>query len=219
MTDLEIIVPVSLEEQYDAVLAQCLDGIAKNTAVVSFGVLMVVVSSTGQERKPPFLNDLPPGFRWSLVSYPTTDPMGSISITHSVLQAIAHSSAEYVAVLPPSHAIADPGWFGKMQTPFLRTPSCGLTISTDDQAYAGKGMDPFPWKARAGAPGDLVFAPRETLMAIARAAKLLHYSEALYLAANSLGFVTWAVPNVRIDIANAKASTDRPRSPNAYRPG
>jgi hypothetical protein len=181
MTDLEIIVPVRPEGEQEAALAACLDGIAKNTAVVTHVVHQVAFDK--------------------------------------VLQAIVDSTAEYVAVLPPSHAIADPGWFGKMQTPFLRTPSCGLTISADDPAYAGKGVDPFPWKARAGAPGDLVFAPRETIIAIARAAKLLHYSEALYLAANGLGFITWAVPNVRIDIAGAKAPSARTQSPNAHRPG
>jgi len=139
--------------------------------------------------------------------------------TSNLLQAILESTAEYVAIIPPSHAITDPSWFGKMQAPFLRTPSCGLAISADDPKLTGKGMEPFPWRARAGAPGDLVFAPRETLMAIARAAKLLHYSEALYLAANSLGLATWAIPNVRIDIAGAKASTTRTQSPNAHRPG
>jgi hypothetical protein len=218
MTDLEIIVPVSLEEQYDAALARCLDGIAKNTPVVSFRVLLLVVAHANPGRRPPPLENLPPDFPWTMTTY-HTDELGTISITGSVLRAIEDAAAQYIAVLPPSHAINDPGWFGKMQTPFLRTPNCGLAMSADDPNLAGKGMEPFPWKARAGAPGDLVFAPRETLIAIAGAAKLLHYSEALYLAANALGLVTWAVPGVRIDIANAKGPDPRKQSPNAYRPG
>jgi hypothetical protein len=141
-------------------------------------------------------------------------------VTAPVLAAIAAAQSQYVAVVPTTHALDDPNWFGKLQVPFMRTPQCGLAFAADAPELVGSGAQPFPWSARHGAPGRVVLSLRETLIAIARSARLLDYPEALIWSAKSLGLVTWGVPGVRIDIAGAPAPANPRSQPrNAHRPG
>lgn len=137
-----------------------------------------------------------------------------VSEVQDLLAAIASADSQYLAIVPPTHELEDPSWFGKMQMPFLRTPSCGLTIASDQPGVTSTGMQPFQWPDRRDVPGKVVFSPLERLRSIAVAlpagshqAARVHedHAQALFLAARSLGLDTWIVPTVRLTIAGAES--------------
>lgn len=210
MTDLEIIVPIE-PDFCQASLEHCLRGIAASTLIRSFTVSGVLVNNTTMP--PPFRAFS--GFEWTAVLY-----SGATEL-ECVLEAIENARGTYVALVPPSHAIADKAWFGKMQLPFLRAPNVGLTVACDDQS--GTGAQPFALD-RGPPPGRVLMAARQTLAAIARTVPnpsvSTDYADAIILAARKLGLVTYAIPGVRIDIAGAPAATAaRKESPSASHPG
>ena len=202
MTDLDILIPFSAATT-DAELEACLRGIAANTPVISFEVTLVVIPGPGERMRG--LDDFKalteraaPDLSWTVIEY------GFEGITRNVMEGIKAVRASYVAVVPPTHAIDDPAWFGKLQMPFQRTPQCGLAFAADAADLRGTGAQPFLWAASSG-PGRVVLSPRDTMVAIANVARLFDYPESLIWAAKSLGLVTYAIPGVRIDIANEPA--------------
>lgn len=192
MNDLEILVPILPD--HDAHLRHCLGGIVDNTPIRSYSV--IGLASGG---------DVPPPFRASTAPWTVMD-FGDATPAQAVLEGIQRAQGVYVVVVPPTHAIADQGWFGKLQLPFLRVPSCGMVVA-DEIAVAHSGAGPYQVMPRGGMPGQIIMAPRQTLAAIARAADKNNesYAEALLYAATSLGLATWAVPGVRVDISKPAA--------------
>lgn len=202
MNDLEILIPtVAAMEPH---LRHCLAGLAANTGIRSFQVIGLALDA--QILSP---------FRASELQWTVWDYEGHTS-AEAVLDAIERTQGVYVALLPPTHAIADKAWFSKLQLPFLRTPNCGMVVA-DELLPASSAAQPYQVIPRGEMPGQLVMAPRQTLSAIRRAAAhpAPAYADALLRAATSLGLATWAVPGIRIDVAHPVAEAARQESPDA----
>ncbi len=117
----------------------------------------------------------------------------------SIVEQILDSVGQFVLIKPLHYLIEEGSWFPKMQLPFLRVPGCGLAIASETD-LASASMQPYLWTGK-GAPGHVMMAPRATLKAIARAVptdSTYDYADALYLAAKSLGLVTYVIPGVPI---------------------
>lgn len=217
MTVLDIIVPFSLDTPTPE-LELCLAGIAASTSG-QYQATLVPTKDCAPDGRVNEISEIVaracPSLPWRVVDYGHDS-----GVTAPVLRAILNAEGQYVAVVPTTHALADPNWFGKLQVPFMRTPQCGLAFAADAPELVASGAQPFLWSARTGSPGRVVLSIRETLTAIARSARLLDYPEALIWSAKSLGLVTWGVPGVRIDIADAPApASPRSQPRNAHRPG
>lgn len=206
MNDLEILVPLIP----GANLELCLAGIGDNTPIRSYSVIGLARGLVA-EVPAEFPRSAVP---WTIVQYEERTE------TEMVLEAIHDTQAVYVIVVPATHAIADKGWFGKMQLPFLRVPSCGMVVA-DEQFAAASGAQPYQVMPRGGMPGQVLMAPRQTLSAIARAANKQHesYADALLHAATSLGLATWAVPGIRIDATKPVAQGAGQEPPDARSAG
>jgi hypothetical protein len=179
MTDLEILIPIP--QGFDEPqIERCLLAIAESTPIRVWKVTGVLL---GHESVPrpfqPFS-----AFTWQAVHATT------------LLDAIADADGIYVAIVPPEAELKDRAWFGKLQLPFLRTPSCGITFSTSE---AGTGMPPYPYRTAhaESVPGRVLLSQRQTMQAIAKAAA---NADDLLRAAGALGLNCWAVPGIRIDV-------------------
>lgn len=211
---LDIIVPFSTKADPEA-LALCIRGIYLSTSG-DFRVTLVPTEAGANEKHVEAIRRIvgsSPGVDWRMVDYSGDGP------TARVMAAIVDARGQYIAVVPPTHALDDANWFVKLQVPFMRTPHCGLAFASDSPELAGTGAQPFPWDARGGAPGRVVISPRDVIRAIASVSRQFDYPEALVWGAKGLGLVTWSIPGVRIDVAGAEAPRARQEPRNAYRPG
>lgn len=178
MTDLEILIPIP-EDFDEAQVARCVHALANHTPIRVWSLLAVLKNA----RIPACLQARSP-FSWRAIS--------ALDLRDALLSA---TQGVYTAVLQPDAEIVDQSWFGKMQLPFLRVPSCGLTVS-DDAAKTAGGAQPYQWKG-IETPGRLMLSQRKTMRAIADAA---NDDQDILRAAAGLGLTTWAIPGVRIDI-------------------
>lgn len=189
-TDLDIIVPILPSDSPER-LDACFTAIAENTGVRSVRLFAVLVAD--HKVHPESLHSGYP-LPWTAFQPNCEDYDAAICM------ATEEGDGAYMAIVPPTHVIADNAWFAKLQQPFLVTPQCGLAIACDDQKLSGTGMQPFPVLTNES-PGRLMLAPRLTMRAIARAAKDGAYADQFVRGAKSLGLVPWGIPAVRLDIA------------------
>ena len=137
MNDLEILIPTTAA--MESHFRHCIEGLAANTGLRSFQVIGLALD--GQILSPFRASDV----QWTVWAYEGHTP------GEAMLDAIERTQGVYVALLPPTHAIADKGWFSKMQLPFLRTPNCGMVVA-DERGLAVVGADEAlePLEARWG---------------------------------------------------------------------
>lgn len=124
--------------------------------------------------------------------------------SHGLNQAIdrdlGNSTEAYVAVIPVDRLLNDVEWFGKMQAPFLRDSTCGMTFAFD--SMAGNTRPPHRWDRKYDVPGHVFMVPRFAIEPARRSIKFAvaddDYANHLQHALHGLGLSTWAVPSVRL---------------------
>lgn len=189
----EIILPVSVDGL--ELLENAIHAIKLNTAREH--QLTVVLDGDATEEQlsyaPAVLGAILHHSKWRFA----TSDSGFNDAIHEALQA---SEAEFIAVIPVSRFIVDREWFGKLQMPFTKVPTCGMSFAFD--SMAGNTLPPFPWNLRREVTGGVFMVCRKTvvnaLQEIEFGPTQTDYSGRMAHAMRKLGLTTWACPSVRI---------------------
>jgi hypothetical protein len=121
-------------------------------------------------------------------------------INHSIDRDLGNSMEQFVVVVPADRVIKDPEWFGKMQMPFTKDSTCGMSFAFDNMA--GNTRPPHRWDHRYKIPGTVFMVPRFAIDNARRAIKFAvadsDYADCFKHALVSLGLSAWGVPSARI---------------------
>lgn len=143
MTVLQLIVPVTPDKLH--LLEECLQSIKKNTPV-DHVVNVVVGEAHLEDRVGEVVATARRVYELSGLIISQADPQHGYN--GMVMDVMKASDFAYTAVLPVSHRIVDNQWFGKMQLPLIRAPSCGMTYAPDEVAPNTTASFPASWKHR-----------------------------------------------------------------------
>jgi hypothetical protein len=194
MTILQVIVPSTLKQLH--LLPDCLASIKKNTPVDHI-VNLAVGQQMVEDRVGEIVASARSVYDRSGLVITCCDP--SLGYNGVVLEVIRGSDFPYVAVLPATHRIVDNEWFGKMQLPLIRVPSCAMTFAHDDLEPGTLPSFPMDW--RKPVPSQFMLLPRNALGTVKNAPVDSDGSDVSTCVRDHLrtvGAVCWAVPSCRI---------------------
>jgi hypothetical protein len=199
MTVLQLVVPVTSSQLH--MLEECLQSI-KSSTPVDHVVNIAIGRVHLEDRIAEALNIARQVYqRAGLVITCVPPELGYNGIVMEVLRT---SDFQYNAILPVSHRIADKEWFGKMQLPHIRAPSCGMTFAPDETEANANASFPANW--RVPVPG-MFFMLQRNAMNTAKAAPIdldgLDIATAIRDHLRSVGANCWGVPSCRVQQMHA----------------
>ena len=194
MSVIQIIVPVTHDKLH--LLEDCLQSVKRNTPVDH--IVNVVVGNAHIEDRVGEVVSIARSVynRTGLIISCAEPDHGYNGIVFDALRVSDH---QFTVVLPSTHRIEDDGWFGKMQLPQIRAPSCAMTFAPDDMEANTRASHPWDW--RFAVPSKFFMLQRNAIGTI----KGTHIdSDGTNLASairdqlRTVGANAWAVPSCRV---------------------
>jgi hypothetical protein len=123
-------------------------------------------------------------------------------VNQAIDRDLANATTDYILSIPVDCLLTDPEWFGKMQMPFTKDSSCGMSFAFDDMA--GNTRPPHRWDPRQDVPGRVFMVQRSFVASALGQIKFGlaedDYSSPLQHALRGLGLCSWAIPSVRLTL-------------------
>lgn len=193
MGTVQIIVPTTYRHLH--LLPDCLESIKKNT-----GIDHIVNIAIGQRTANEKVGEIVAASRavYDRSGLIITECTPQDGFNAVVMEAVRTSDAPYTAVLTVDSRIIDQAWFGKLQMPLIKVPTCGMTFAPIVEPNTRPSF-PFDW-TKPIETGLMMF-PRNAIGTVKNAPidfDGLDFATCVRDHLKRVGASCWSVPSCRV---------------------